>query len=50
MPITFRRALSLLILSLSLITVALGQSISTETKDFAAFQQVLGESAKEQPV
>ena len=36
MPITFRRALYLPILSLSLITVALGQS-QTATKDFAAF-------------
>ena len=42
MPITFRRALSLLILSQSLTTVALGQSqtvsnaVSAETKDFAA--------------
>ena len=35
MPITFRRALSLPILSLSLITVALGQS-QTASKDFAA--------------
>src|SRR6185436_6669180 len=43
MPITFRRALSLLILGLSLITAAPGQSqavidsgASTGTKDFAA--------------
>ena len=35
MPITFRRALALPILSLSLITVALGQS-QTASKDFAA--------------
>ena len=35
MPITFRRALTLPILSLSLITVALGQS-QTASKDFAA--------------
>src|SRR5215467_9852693 len=41
MPITFRRALSLLILSQSLITAALGQSqtvstVPAETKAFAA--------------
>ena len=48
MPITFRRALTLPILSLSLITVALGQS-QTASKDFAAaLVKLKSETAEDQ--
>ena len=48
MPITFRRALSLSILSLSLITVALGQSQTASTEFAAALVKLKSEAEQDQ--